>query len=70
MLSEKPTYPITVTFHEDGEVWVMKSERDLAFNLEWFDSNDPEERATVIDKYGRRVRLKIEKLELKLLELE
>ena len=70
MNKEKPTFPITVTFQEDGDVWVLNNEMEVANNLEWFDSRDPEEKATVIDKSKRKVTLVVEKLEVKLCEIE
>lgn len=70
MNKDKPTYSITVTFQEDGDVWVLNTESEIANNLEWFDSRNPEEKATVIDKSKRKVTLVVEKLEVKLCELE
>ena len=70
MKKEEPTYPITVTFQEDGDVWILNNETEVANNLEWFDSRDPEEKVIVIDKNKRKVTLVIEKLEVKLCELE
>ena len=68
-MDERPIFPITVRFLEDGEEWVMNDELELIRNLEDFDSDDPEENATVRDKLDRNVRLKIEALELKLIEI-
>ena len=70
MNKESPIYPITVTFQEDGAVWVLNNENEIANNLEWFDSRDPEEKATVIDKNKRKVTLVVEQLEMKQCELE
>lgn len=41
--SDKPSFPITVTFHEDGDTWVLDTKNELECNLEWFESRDPEE---------------------------
>ncbi|EJA7361154.1 hypothetical protein [Vibrio alginolyticus] len=46
-LENKPKFPISVTFLEDGEVWVLDNINELGSNLEWFDSSDPEEEALV-----------------------
>jgi hypothetical protein len=63
----KPVFPIKVIFYEEDEdddidVWVLDNENELAWNLEWFDSRDPSENASVVDSLGRSVRLKVEKL--------
>jgi hypothetical protein len=55
-----PRYPITVTFHDDGEVCTLDNEAEAASTLEWFDSEDPEWNGTVVDSDGRPVRIKVE----------
>jgi hypothetical protein len=65
----KPEFPITVEFLEDGERWELL-EHDISMNLEWFDSEDPEQRARVWDRLGRPVRLKVERLETRVCELK
>jgi hypothetical protein len=65
----EPQFPIRITFEEDGSEWILDSVDDVACNLEWFDSDDPEERATAIDAEGRRVRVKVTKLEIEVFEL-
>jgi hypothetical protein len=65
----EPTFPIRVVFHEDGDEWVLGSVEELVSSLEWFDSDDPAENASVVDASGRRVRLRVEWLELRRLEL-
>ena len=65
----EPTYPLKVVFHEDGEVWEIADAEDAACNLEWFDSDDPEEKASVVDSKGRPVRLKVEELSVVLCEI-
>ncbi|ELH7813364.1 hypothetical protein Q9F35_005247 [Vibrio harveyi] len=64
-LENKPKFPISVTFLEDGEVWVLDNINELGSNLEWFDSSDPEEEALVKDVENRDVVLVVEKLEVK-----
>ena len=56
-------------FHEDGDEWVLGSVGELVSSLEWFDSDDPTENASVVDAAGRTVRLRVEALELRRLEL-
>ena len=65
----RPRYPITVHSLDDNDRVSYDNERDLACDLEWFDSEDPEEHAEVLDADGRRVHLKIERLEVKVLKL-
>ena len=66
---DEPTFPIKVVFLEDGEEWIHENEQELANNLEWFNSEDPEDQALVTDKQGRAVTLVIEALQIKQLEL-
>lgn len=68
-MEEIPEYPITVIFHEDNTEWVLYNEVEIVNNLEWFDSQDPEEYATVIDNQGRLVRLIVQQLEIISFEL-
>jgi hypothetical protein len=70
MVKHQPEFPIVVTFQEDGDKWVLESADELACSLEWFDSEDPEERAVVVDAKNRPVRLRVEKLKLISLELK
>jgi hypothetical protein len=44
-------------------VEVFDNLKELECTLEWFDTDDPKQGATVTDKMGRPVRLKIERLE-------
>ncbi len=67
--SDKPSFPITVTFIEDGDTWVLDTPSELECNLEWFDSRDPEENATITDSKGRKLLVVVEKLELKICQL-
>ncbi|WP_447926997.1 hypothetical protein [Vreelandella sp. EE27] len=64
MDTSKPVFPVTIAFEEDGDKWVLDNENQLASNLEWFDSRDPEQRAYALDGLNRRVRIKVEKLML------
>jgi hypothetical protein len=53
-----PTYPLRVAF-DDGDEWVLDSPVEAACSLEWFDSDDSTEKATVTDANGRRVRVRV-----------
>lgn len=61
----EPKFPITVTFHEDGDVWVLDNINELGTNLEWFNSTNPDERASVRDASNKDVTLVVEKLKVK-----
>ncbi len=61
----EPAYPITVRFLEDGDEWVLDTEKELAQNMEWFDSRDPNENARVLDREGRAVELVVEEHQVK-----
>lgn len=69
-MSDKPVFPIKVFFKEDGDEWILDNEDEIASSLEWFNSEDPEENTIVTDKNGNPVKLVIEKLEIKQLELK
>lgn len=62
-----PEFPISVRF-ENGEVESYDSIEDLVLNLEDFDS-DVNTDCEARDALGRRVRLKLQLLELKELSL-
>lgn len=62
-------FPIKVIFHEDNEEWLLYNEMEIAYNLEWFNSKDPEENATVTDKEGRVVHLVVKELKVIVCEL-
>lgn len=53
-------FPITVTV-DDGTVEIFENSDEAAYTLEWFDTD--RERVRVVDQRGRRVHLKIKKLE-------
>jgi hypothetical protein len=61
-------FPLTVTY-ADGEQATIDDIDDAECSLEWLDTDDSEEPVIVLDKLGRRVRLKVEALEVKRLEL-
>jgi hypothetical protein len=42
-----PCFPISVLFHEDGDKWVLNNHAEVGFSLEWFDSRDKNENASV-----------------------
>jgi hypothetical protein len=65
MLSrEKPQFPNTVRF-EDGEIDAFDSIEEICAGLEFFDSEDADGgRVEVTDGKGRRVILKVWKLEV------
>ena len=67
-MTSKPEFPITVSYADDEDV-VFDNPIEAAVTLEWFDSDDPEEGAAVTDSRGRKVRLKVEKLEIVTCEL-
>ena len=69
MNNQKPAFPLTVIFEEDGDKWILDNEQEAANNLEWFDSRNTDEKAIVTDSLGRKVNLVIEKLEVKLCEI-
>lgn len=64
-----PTFPLTV-IHEDGEIWVLNTPDELAATVEWFDSDDSDGSMWVVDAEGRPVRLKVEALEIRHLEVQ
>jgi hypothetical protein len=66
---DKPTFPLTITWHEDAEHESFKNEIDAAVTLEWFDSRDPDSQVSVADSAGRPVTLVVEQLEVKLCQL-
>lgn len=63
-IEDHPQYPLRVTF-SDGETVVVEDEVDAVRNLEWLDTEDPEDPVTVVDRLGRPVRLRMEFLEIK-----
>lgn len=63
-LGQEPGFPISVHFHETGDVVCYEDIEDLVTGLEWFDSENASEDASVYDCQGRKVRLFIAKLKL------
>lgn len=61
---QEPTFPINVRFNETRDVVFYENIEDLVTGLEWFDSEDASEDASVHDCQGRKVRVLIAKLEL------
>ena len=70
MSVEKPSFPIIVSWHEDGDVESFKNEIDAACTLEWFDSTDKGFDVTVVDSNGKPVTLVVEELEIKQCHLQ
>ena len=66
--ADQPVFPLTVTY-ADGQRTTVDDIADAECNLEWLDTDDLKEPVTVLDKLGRRVRLKVEALAVKRLEL-
>jgi hypothetical protein len=73
-MTDKPQFPIKYVFHgdeyDDPEEETYEDLKELACNLEWFDSEDPEENATILDSQERLVRLKIVALDVIVFELK
>ena len=68
-MAGKPEFPVKVKY-SDGEEVELENEMELACDLEFFDSEHPEEDTLIFDRLGREVILKIEKLELIKFELK
>lgn len=68
-MSDEPRFPLTVIFHENNEIWTLLDVNEAACSLEWFDSDDEDEKAEVVDKEGRPVRLKVQSLKVVICEL-
>ncbi|GHV03562.1 hypothetical protein AGMMS50229_03060 [Campylobacterota bacterium] len=68
-MNTKPTFPIKVVYHEDGDVHIFNNEDEMVCDLEWFDTEDSDENASVTDANGQAVRLKIEALDIQTFEL-
>lgn len=68
----RPAFPLRVVFFEGDEVESEEYYEDaaeLALCLEFFDSNEDPETARAFDRYGRRVRVKVEARKLVALEV-
>ena len=71
---DEPVFPVKKIFFGDdydnpGEE-SYENLMELACNLEWFDSEDPEENASILDAQGRPVHLKIVALDVIIFELK
>ena len=69
MTEHGPEFPLTISYHGDGNAWTFESADELLSTLDWFDSDDPAERASVMDARGRLVRLKLQHGQLLVFEL-
>ena len=69
MNNHKPSYPLTIIFEEDDDIWVLDNEEEAAINLEWFDSRNADEKVKITDSLGRKITLVVEELEVKLCEI-
>ena len=67
--NDKPCFPLSVFFKEDGEIMLLNSIDDAVCDLENMDSVDREYAVDITDKYGRKVHLVIVDLELVSCEL-
>lgn len=68
MMKSDVAFPITVTF-EDGTTETYDNAVSVECDLEYFDSKQATG-CSVVDAHGRRLRLKVDMLELQILELE
>ena len=68
-MDHAPEFPLTITYHSDGNAWSFASADELMSSLPWFDSDDPAERASVVDARARLVRLKLQDGQLVVFEL-
>lgn len=62
---QNPEYPLLVRYTDGSENEVFDNEEELVNTLEWFDSEDPEFHANVIDNNGRLLKVVVVKLELR-----
>ena len=69
MRNHDPEFPLTISYHSDGNAWTFETPDELLSTLGWFDSDDPAERASVMDAGGRLVRLKLQNGQLLAFEL-
>lgn len=69
MLDHGPEFPLTISYHRDANAWTFESADELLSSLPWFDSDDPAERASVVDARARLVRLKLQDGQLLVFEL-
>lgn len=69
MMDHGPEFPLTISYHSDGNAWTFETLDELLASLDWFESDDPAERASVVDARGRLVRLKLQSGQLLAFEL-
>jgi hypothetical protein len=69
VIAMKPEFPLTVRRLEDNTTKIYDTEVELSCNLEWCNTDDPEEKIIIKDKQGRPVRLHLDHLEIRLIEL-
>ena len=65
---KSPKFPLTVQYHE-GDTVVVKNELEACNQLEWLDTDDKNDPVKVTDAEGRKLRLKISELDIKVCEL-
>ncbi len=64
----EPTFPLKVVWG-DGRRELFENRDDVAFNLEWFDTDDADDGTIVVDAEDRPVRLRVEALTILRLEV-
>ena len=69
MTNNAPEFPLTISYHSDANAWTFETADELLSSLDWFDSDEPAERASVVDARGRLVRLKLQNGQLLVFEL-
>ncbi len=69
--TDQPLWPLRVIHLDDGLVVELNDLDDAGTYLEFYDSDDPKdsEEVLVLDRAGRRVRIVVDMLEVKRLEL-
>ena len=67
-MENSPEYPISIIYTDNTENIVLENDMDIITHLEWFDSEDPEYCAQVVDAKNKTVYLKVEALEIKVLK--
>ena len=69
MTERGPEFPLTISYHSDANAWTFETADELLSSLDWFDSDDPAERASVVDARGRLARLTLQNGQLLIFEL-
>jgi hypothetical protein len=65
---KRPTFPLTIKT-DDGESESVETERELALQLEWFDSTAGDDTVQVVDATGAKVTVVIKACEILRLEI-